>query len=85
MGLVAGINAARQALAGPLATPPGIRPWGPIGHLTNTATKNFQPMNVNFGLFSRSRAASPRNSGGAAYAARALHELEEWQAGESKG
>ena len=53
MGLLAGINAARQALCRPLITPPRETALGAlIGHLTNTATKNFQPMNVNFGLFS---------------------------------
>ena len=53
MGLLAGINAARQMLAQPLITPPRETAMGAlIGHLTNTSTKNFQPMNVNFGLFS---------------------------------
>ena len=64
MGLLAGINAARQATSRPLITPPRETALGAlIGHLTNTETKNFQPMNVNFGLFSPLRAASPRNSG----------------------
>jgi methylenetetrahydrofolate--tRNA-(uracil-5-)-methyltransferase len=52
MGLLAGINAARQIQNRPLVTPPRETALGAlIGHLTNTATKDFQPMNVNFGLF----------------------------------
>ena len=86
MGLLAGINAARLALGRPLLTPPRNTAHGAlIAHLTNTATKDFQPMNVNFGLFAPLPGRIPKKLRGAAYAARALHELEEWLAGESKG
>ena len=65
MGLLAGINAARQALCRPLITPPRETALGAlIGHLTNTATKNFQPMNVNFGLFSPLRRPHPQETQG---------------------
>ena len=81
MGLLAGINAARLALAQPLLTPPRETALGAlIAHLTNTATKDFQPMNVNFGLFSPLDGRIPKKLRGAAYAARALQELEEWLA-----
>ena len=86
MGLLAGINAARLALGRPLLTPPRNTAHGAlIAHLTNTATKDFQPMNVNFGLFAPLPGRIPKKLRGAAYAARALHELEEWLAGESQG
>ena len=79
MGLLAGINAARQMLSQPLVTPPRETAMGAlIGHLTNTATKDFQPMNVNFGLFSPLEGRIPKKLRGAAYAERALEALGEW-------
>jgi methylenetetrahydrofolate--tRNA-(uracil-5-)-methyltransferase len=79
MGLLAGINAARQAASRPLVTPPRETALGAlIAHLTNTATKNFQPMNVNFGLFSPLPGRIPKKLRGAAYAERALMALEGW-------
>jgi methylenetetrahydrofolate--tRNA-(uracil-5-)-methyltransferase len=79
MGLLAGINAARQALAVPLVTPPRETALGAlIAHLTNTATKDFQPMNVNFGLFSPLEGRIPKKLRGPAYAERGLKALEAW-------
>jgi methylenetetrahydrofolate--tRNA-(uracil-5-)-methyltransferase len=79
MGMLAGINAARQARSRPLITPPRETALGAlIAHLTNTATKDFQPMNVNFGLFSPLEGRIPKKLRGAAYADRALQALEEW-------
>jgi methylenetetrahydrofolate--tRNA-(uracil-5-)-methyltransferase len=49
-----------------------------IAHLTNTETRDFQPMNVNFGLFSPLPGRIPKKLRGAAYAERALAALEEW-------
>ncbi|MBM4301369.1 MAG: methylenetetrahydrofolate--tRNA-(uracil(54)-C(5))-methyltransferase (FADH(2)-oxidizing) TrmFO [Deltaproteobacteria bacterium] len=79
MGLLAGINAARQIQHLPLITPPRETALGAlIAHLTNTATKDFQPMNVNFGLFPPLLGRIPKKLRGAAYAERALQALEEW-------
>ncbi len=79
MGLLAGINAARQVQARPLVTPPRETTLGAlVGHLTNTATKDFQPMNVNFGLFPPLPGRLPKKLRGAAYAERALRALNEW-------
>ena len=65
MGLLAGINAARQLMSRPLITPPReTASGGRHRHLTNTATKDFQPMNVNFGLFSAVRRAHPQETPG---------------------
>jgi methylenetetrahydrofolate--tRNA-(uracil-5-)-methyltransferase len=82
MGLLAGINAARQARAQEPVTPPRATALGAlVYHLTNTATKDFQPMNVNFGLFPPLAGRLPKKLRGAAYAERALKELEEWLLG----
>jgi methylenetetrahydrofolate--tRNA-(uracil-5-)-methyltransferase len=79
MGLLAGINTARLAQGQPLTTPPRATALGSlICHLTNTATQDFQPMNVNFGLFPALETRAPKKLRGAAYAARALKELAEW-------
>jgi methylenetetrahydrofolate--tRNA-(uracil-5-)-methyltransferase len=79
MGLLAGINAAAQARGRPLVTPPRATALGAlIHHLTNTHSKDFQPMNVNFGLFPPLKQRLAKKQRGAAYAARALRELAEW-------
>ena len=83
MGLIAGINAARQIQDRPLVTPPRETAMGAlIAHLTNTATKDFQPMNINFGLFPPLLGRTPKKLRGAAYAERALMVLESWMSGE---
>ena len=84
MGLLAGINVARMAQERELVTPPGATAMGAlVYHLTNPATRDFQPMNVNFGLFPPLPGRLPKLQRGAAYAERALQELEEWMAAES--
>ena len=88
MGLLAGINAARQIQNRPLVTPPRETAMGAlIAHLTNTATKDFQPMNVNFGLFLPLPGRIPKKLRGAAYAERSLMALESWmrREGEESG
>ncbi len=81
MGLLAGINAARQALGEAPVTPPRATALGAlVHHLTNTETKDFQPMNVNVGLFPPLEGRIPKKQRGAAYAERALGELAEWMA-----
>jgi methylenetetrahydrofolate--tRNA-(uracil-5-)-methyltransferase len=79
MGLLAGINAARLTLGQTLASPPRATALGAlIHHLTNTATRDFQPMNVNFGLFPPLPVRTPKKLRPRAHAARALGELGEW-------
>ena len=79
MGLLAGINAAHLSRAQELVTPPRATALGAlVYHLTNTETKNFQPMNVNFGLFPALEGRIPKKLRGAAYAERALKEIEAW-------
>lgn len=51
-GLVAGINAARLVLGQELLTFPAETAIGSMAkYITTTNSKNFQPMNANFGLF----------------------------------
>ncbi|MDW0109241.1 FADH(2)-oxidizing methylenetetrahydrofolate--tRNA-(uracil(54)-C(5))-methyltransferase TrmFO [Sporosarcina aquimarina] len=51
-GLVAGMNAARLALGEELYTLPNETALGSLArYITEADSKNFQPMNVNFGLF----------------------------------
>lgn len=52
IGMLAGINAARQVLDKTLLIPPPETALGSmINHLTKSDSKNFQPSNINFGLF----------------------------------
>ncbi|GKV67787.1 methylenetetrahydrofolate--tRNA-(uracil-5-)-methyltransferase TrmFO [Sporosarcina sp. NCCP-2716] len=77
-GLVAGMNAARLALAEELIVLPEETALGSMArYITEADSKNFQPMNVNFGLFpdlgERVRSKAERAE---KHAARALDALE---------
>jgi methylenetetrahydrofolate--tRNA-(uracil-5-)-methyltransferase len=80
MGLIAGISA-RSFLAGEeMAPPPETTAFGALlNHITRKDGKNFQPMNVNFGLFPALPRRVPKKSRGEHYARRALSDLEEWR------
>ncbi len=52
MGIVAGINAARVCLNQSPLVPPSETAMGSLlNYITDKGIKNFQPMNINFGLF----------------------------------
>jgi len=52
MGIIAGMNAAKLILNEPMIVPPRETAIGSlIKYITDTEVKNFQPMNINFGLF----------------------------------
>ncbi len=52
IGMLAGINAARKLNGEELIVPPDETALGSmINHLTKSEVKNFQPSNINFGLF----------------------------------
>jgi len=76
MGLVAGVNASR-ILRGrtPLPPSPETALGALIGHLTNRESKNFQPMNITFGLFPPLNLRIPKKERGLAYSRRALASL----------
>jgi len=81
MGLLAGINGARRVRGEPLLTPPRETALGAlVSHLTNTSTRDFQPMNVNFGLFPPLPGRLPKRDRGPAQARRSLEALSAWMA-----
>jgi methylenetetrahydrofolate--tRNA-(uracil-5-)-methyltransferase len=80
MGLLAGMNAARLQRGEPLIFPPQTTAMGSLAHyISDSRVKEFQPMNVNYGLFppleGRLRGKEKRK----AMVERALKDLEEWQ------
>ncbi|MBF0496234.1 MAG: methylenetetrahydrofolate--tRNA-(uracil(54)-C(5))-methyltransferase (FADH(2)-oxidizing) TrmFO [Deltaproteobacteria bacterium] len=79
MGLLCGINAARLAHGQALAAPPRTTALGSlVAHITASASRDFQPMNVNFGLFPPLEGRVAKKERGAAYARRALADLDKW-------
>src|SRR4051794_13960599 len=99
IGLIAGLHAAAEARGQTLAPPPATTALGALlGHITgghietiDGATRSFQPMNINFGLFPPLAAAPTRKPDGTrlkgnektvakkqALSARALEDLDRW-------
>ena len=79
MGLLAGINASRFARELPaVQPPPGTAMGSLIRYITRPDLKNFQPMNVNFGLFPLLPGRLKGKEKNRALAERALQELETW-------
>jgi methylenetetrahydrofolate--tRNA-(uracil-5-)-methyltransferase len=79
MGLLAGINAAGLLCSRPFTTPPGETALGALVHHITTPQKNFQPMNVNFGLFPPLEGRLPKKLKRKKLAERALESLEVWK------
>jgi len=83
-GFISGINAALLALHGPDATlpaPPDATAHGAlVRHITTADPKHFQPMNVNYGLFSELPGRVKKTERRKLLAERALRELERWRA-----
>jgi len=99
IGLIAGLYAAAEARGANLLSPPPTTALGALlGHITgghidtiDGATRSFQPMNINFGLFPPLAAAPTRKPDGTrlkgnektvakkqAMSARALADLDRW-------
>ncbi len=81
-GFLAGIFASRYLKGEPIPLPPGTTALGALlAHLADASAKDFQPMNVNYGLFppleGRKRKRSDRRL---ALAERALEDLAPWWA-----
>jgi methylenetetrahydrofolate--tRNA-(uracil-5-)-methyltransferase len=80
MGLLAGLNAACLAAGKEIPLPPETTAMGSlVHHITNTDSRTFQPMNVNFGLFPTLPEKVAKKNRGRAYAERALAALKEWK------
>lgn len=61
MGIIAGINAANLVLEKPPLNLPRETALGSlINYITDAEVKNFQPMNINFGLFPPAKARMPK-------------------------
>ncbi len=80
IGLLAGRFAAAEALGEPMQPPPTTTAFGALlAHITGGAnTENFQPMNVNFGLFPSLIEATEKADRKPAMARRALADLQGW-------
>jgi methylenetetrahydrofolate--tRNA-(uracil-5-)-methyltransferase len=83
MGILAGINAARLIAGRPLVVPPPTTALGAlVGHIGREGQADFQPMNINFGLFPSLPGRVKRRERGAHYARRALEDFRAWIADE---
>jgi methylenetetrahydrofolate--tRNA-(uracil-5-)-methyltransferase len=80
MGLLAGLNAARLAKGLNTLTPPAETAHGALcRYITCADPHNFQPMNVNFGIFVPLPGQVVKKERKRAYADRALQKLESWR------
>jgi methylenetetrahydrofolate--tRNA-(uracil-5-)-methyltransferase len=80
MGFLAGVNAARLLIGQEIILPPRTTAMGAlVGHVTNVFAQDFQPMNINFGLFPELGSRGGRRENRQRLAERALHDLEPWE------
>lgn len=80
MGFLAGVNAARLLTGQEIIMPPRTTAMGAlVGHVTNRFARDFQPMNVNFGLFPPLKGRGGRRENRQHMAERALRDLEPWK------
>lgn len=76
MGILAGINAARAVKGNSLITPPPETAVGSlIKYICDKDVKNFQPMNINFGLFPKPEGRMPKTEKKKRIAKRALENI----------
>ncbi|MGQ0793669.1 MAG: methylenetetrahydrofolate--tRNA-(uracil(54)-C(5))-methyltransferase (FADH(2)-oxidizing) TrmFO [Deltaproteobacteria bacterium] len=81
MGIIAGINAARVLLGREPITPPGDTALGSlIRYITDGSVKNFQPMNINFGLFPPPPQGARKSDRKKSIAERALASIDDFAA-----
>jgi methylenetetrahydrofolate--tRNA-(uracil-5-)-methyltransferase len=84
-GLLAGINAARLvAQKQPVVPPPTTALGALLRYITEPGRKNFQPMNVNFGLLPSLAEPLRKKARKETMARRALADMEAW-AGDTEG
>jgi len=78
-GLLAGLNAPLIRDGRDVPLPPGTTALGALlHHIADADSRDYQPMNVNFGLFPPLPGNVPRKDRGKAYADRALTDLQGW-------
>lgn len=80
-GLMAGRFYASELLGEAISPPPRTTALGSLlAHVTGEANaETFQPMNINFGLFTPLAGRVRKDSRAQAYSARALQDLDTWQ------
>jgi methylenetetrahydrofolate--tRNA-(uracil-5-)-methyltransferase len=79
MGLLAGLNITRLLENRELAPPPDTTALGALIRLITTpGKKEFQPMNINHGIFRPLDTKIKKRERGTAYAQRALAALADW-------
>jgi methylenetetrahydrofolate--tRNA-(uracil-5-)-methyltransferase len=80
MGILAGINAARIVTGREPVVPPGESAMGSlIRYITDRTIKNFQPMNINFGLFPPLEVRVRKSEKKSLIAARALESVSRFE------
>ncbi len=80
IGLIAGMNAAALIQGEPIAPPPATTALGALNHYIIEANpRNFQPMNINYGLFSPLEKRVPKKFRKRHVTKRAIEDLEQWQ------
>ncbi|MDY6853383.1 MAG: methylenetetrahydrofolate--tRNA-(uracil(54)-C(5))-methyltransferase (FADH(2)-oxidizing) TrmFO [Thermodesulfobacteriota bacterium] len=80
MGLIAGINASRAIHHLPLLPLPNTTAMGAlIAYITETSDRDFQPMNINFGLFPPLKEKVKKEFKRKKIVQRALADLEKWK------
>lgn len=78
-GLLAGVNAARLAAGAALVTPPATTALGALlRYVTDADREDFQPMNVNFGLFPALPSKAKGRRKKELMAERSLRDLDRW-------
>jgi methylenetetrahydrofolate--tRNA-(uracil-5-)-methyltransferase len=79
-GLLAGIYASQLLAGEPIDPAPNTTSLGALTHyITEASPKNFQPMNINFGLFPPFERRVPRKDRKKRITDRALQDLEPWR------
>jgi methylenetetrahydrofolate--tRNA-(uracil-5-)-methyltransferase len=80
MGLLAGVNAARSLKGEEIIAPPKTTAMGAlVGHITNIFARDYQPMNINFGLFPPLAGTGRKRERRRLMTERALRDLEGWK------
>ncbi|OGP54086.1 MAG: methylenetetrahydrofolate--tRNA-(uracil(54)-C(5))-methyltransferase (FADH(2)-oxidizing) TrmFO [Deltaproteobacteria bacterium RBG_13_52_11] len=80
MGLLAGVNAAHTLNGQEIILPPRTTAMGAlVGHITNVYARDYQPMNINFGLFPPLGGTGRKGEKRRFMAERALRDLEAWK------
>ncbi len=80
MGFLAGVNAARSLKGQEIISPPKTTAMGAlVGHITNLYASDYQPMNINFGLFPPLGGKGRKQERRRRMAERALRDLEDWR------